>query len=73
MPFSFEKRFIKACSSRQGLHQVAKKLTNTISLPNFLDETNFSFFIKASASNVGVFLFNKFDGISDGFLSIIKT
>ena len=55
-----------------GLHHVAKKLTNIISLPNSSDEINLEFFSKVSVSNFGIFLFNKLDGSSDGFLSIIK-
>jgi hypothetical protein len=51
---------------------VAKKFTNTISLPNSSDEMNFSFFIRESASNFGTFLFNRLEGSSVGFLSIIN-
>ena len=57
---------------RQGWHHVAKKLTNIFSLPNSLAEINLSFFNNDSVSNFGIFLSNKLDGSSDGFLSIVK-
>ena len=60
------------CSSRQGLHHVAKKFTNIISFPNSLDEINFSSFNRDLVSNCGTFLSTKFDGSYVGFLSIIN-
>ena len=49
-----------------------KKLTKVISSLNSFDEINFSFLKRDLASKIGTFLFNKLDGSSDGFLSIIK-
>ena len=41
-------------------------------IQRFSDEINLAFFSNDSVSNFGIFLFNKLDGNSDGFLSIIK-
>ena len=68
----FEKFFINRCSSRHGLHQVAKKFTKVISFPNTSSEINFSFFNRDSVLNLGISLFIKLEGISEGFLSIIN-
>ena len=46
--------------------------TDTSKIPNSLEEINLAFFNKDSVSNFGIFLSNKLDGSSDGFLSIAK-
>ena len=51
---------------------MAKKFTNCILFPNTLDEINFFSLKSDLVSNFGTFLFNKAEGSSEGFLSIIK-
>ena len=67
-----EKSFIYLCSFLHGLHQVAKKLTKTISFPNSLDDINVLSSYILFVSNFGVVLFSKLEGNSEGFRSIIN-